>query len=306
MADPQQARYEIIGIRYASLTRLKSQEFQSYWVYGEEDGPNHSAHYFWVIRGEGRTILVDTGFSSETAAKRGRSPEIDPLEALARIGIGIAPVDVDHVVLSHMHFDHIGNLAKFPRASATVARAELDFWTGDIARKRLFSWLVVPEEIETIVRFRDEGRLTLVDDELEILPGIRVTRVGGHTDGSIITEVATAAGRTILAADALHTHEELEKDWSYFIFSNLPEMYRAYDLLRQLAETPGTTVVPGHDPEVSRRFPCLSDATPSHCTSDERGQDTPVDNDQSPRRRQRRLRAGAAYVPSGGVSKAFW
>ena len=58
----------------------------------------------------------------------------------------------------------------------------------------------------------------------------------------------------MLASDALHFYEEVERDRPFAILADLPAMYRAYDTLAQLAGQPGTHLVAGHDPEVRARF----------------------------------------------------
>ncbi len=87
--------------------------------------------------------------------------------------------------------------------------------------------------------------------------------VGGHTPGQLIATVstgtpATAAGTAVLASDALHFYEEVERDRPFAILADLPGMYRAYDTLAQLASQPGTHLVAGHDPAVRARFDAWS------------------------------------------------
>jgi len=65
---------------------------------------------------------------------------------------------------------------------------------------------------------------------------------------------AAGAGTAVLASDALHFYEEVERDRPFAILADLPAMYRAYDTLAQLASEPGTHLVAGHDPAVRARF----------------------------------------------------
>jgi hypothetical protein len=64
----------------------------------------------------------------------------------------------------------------------------------------------------------------------------------------------------VLASDALHFYEEVERDRPFAILADLPAMYRAYDTLAQLATEPGTHLVAGHDPLVRSRFAPASQA----------------------------------------------
>ena len=78
--------------------------------------------------------------------------------------------------------------------------------------------------------------------------------MGGHTPGQAIVTVATAAGPVILASDAVHYYEELERDRPFATVANLAEMYAAFDQIRELGTEPGARVVAGHDPLVAERF----------------------------------------------------
>ena len=71
---------------------------------------------------------------------------------------------------------------------------------------------------------------------------------------ALTTRAATATGAVVLASDAVHFYEEVERDRPFAIVADLPAMYRAYDLLAGLAAQPGTRLVAGHDPQVRTRF----------------------------------------------------
>jgi hypothetical protein len=83
------ATYEVLAVRYGTLTARKSDLYYRYESYGEPDGDASMAYYFWVLRGAGTTILVDTGFDPEAAARRGRTCLVPPLDALA--GLALRP-----------------------------------------------------------------------------------------------------------------------------------------------------------------------------------------------------------------------
>lgn len=249
------ATYEVYAIRYASHGGTKQRNFCRYDLYGEPNAPTRTDYFFWLLRGRDRTVVVDTGFDRARGAVRERYLEIEPTEALQRLGVAAA--DVDHVILSHMHYDHVGNVGQFPGSSFTMARAELDFWTGPLADRPLFAWSVHAEEVAEVATLAKEERLTLMEDRADILPGISATRVGGHSPGQIITEVATATGTVVLASDAIHFYEEMEADRPFFVFTDLPDLYRGYARLRELAARPDTTIVAGHDPRVMTMFTAL-------------------------------------------------
>jgi glyoxylase-like metal-dependent hydrolase (beta-lactamase superfamily II) len=253
--------HEVFALRYGARQSSKAMEYLAYHRYGQPDEPCSVAYYVWLVRDGDRTILADCGYNKERAARHGRLQQNtlsnDVLDVLARMGV--AALDVDHVVLSHMHLDHVGNASRFPNATFSLAREEFEFWTGPRTARALFAETVDPEEVAVVRSLFQEGRLQLIEESAELFPGIRVTRIGGHTPGQMITEIDTASGRVVLASDAVHFYEELELDRPFWFFVDLDGMYRAYDTLRELDRQPGTAVVPGHDQAVMERYTVVAE-----------------------------------------------
>lgn len=242
-------------MRYGTLTTSRSALFASYQVYGQPDGPLQMDYFFWVARNADHTVLIDTGFAADVARRRGREVLSSPREALARLGIDLA--SVSHVVLTHFHYDHIGNVALFPAARLVASARELAFWTGPYSRRPLLAAPVEAAEVAVLVNAHRDGRLTLVPDQDADLPGIELWTLGGHTAGQLAVSVPVAHGTVVLASDAAHFYEEYQQDMPFHVFADLPAMYSGFDRLRDAERLPGTVVVPGHDPEVMRRFPAV-------------------------------------------------
>jgi glyoxylase-like metal-dependent hydrolase (beta-lactamase superfamily II) len=244
--------YAVHALRYASRTSAKSQDFFRFDLYGQPDEPQLMDYFFFLLRNAERTLLVDCGFDRERAAAKGRFQETHPLELLARMGV--SPEDVDHVIISHMHYDHVGNVQLFPKATFSMAREEYDFCTGPYSNRELMRALVDPEEVRIVQDLARQERLRLIDDSEQLFPGVVVTRLGGHTPGQVMVEVGVDSGQLVLATDAIHYYEEMELDRPFRLFTDLPGMYRAYDILRELDARPGTTVIAGHDPRLRSMF----------------------------------------------------
>jgi glyoxylase-like metal-dependent hydrolase (beta-lactamase superfamily II) len=244
--------YEVHALRYATLGMTKSQNFFRYDLYKEPDEPQTLDYFFFLVRNNARTLLVDCGFDRERAAAKGRFQEIHPFELLARMDVN--PGDVEHIIISHMHYDHVGNVELFPNASVSMARAEYEFCTGPYANRELIRALVDPEEVRIVQDLAGQERLHLIDESEQLFPGVVVTRLGGHTPGQVLVEIGTDSGQIVLATDAVHFYEELELDRPFRLFTDLPGMYRAYDILRELDARPETAVIAGHDPRTRSMY----------------------------------------------------
>jgi glyoxylase-like metal-dependent hydrolase (beta-lactamase superfamily II) len=245
---------QALAVRYGSRVTSKSESFLSYHAYGEPDAALGVDYYFWIITDDDGTVtLVDTGFAPGAGRRRQREQWLTPADALP--ALGIAPGRVRTVVITHAHWDHTGNLGQFPDAEIVMSQAEYDFWTSPVARRPLFALHSEAGELELLAAARAAGRLTLTQaSQTQLRPGVELIQVGGHTPGELIVTIDDGAGTVILASDALHHYEEVDSDRPYAVLSDLPAMYRAYDLLAELASQPGARLVAGHDPQVRARF----------------------------------------------------
>lgn len=250
--------YEVYALRQGMVPgRNASDWYYRYGVYGTDDVPLIMECYFWLLRDGHRTILVDCGFAEAHGSARGVVQTQKPVDLLARMGI--VPKDVDHVVLSHLHYDHIGNTGLFPNATFSVAQAELDFWTGPHGAHPAVSSPVERCELRAVLDLQRQERLQLIGDSETLFPGVEVTRLGGHTPGQLITEVATSSGQVVLASDAIHFYDEMRLDRLYNGYTEVQDMLAGYATLRALEARPDTWVVAGHDPEVARTFATAED-----------------------------------------------
>jgi glyoxylase-like metal-dependent hydrolase (beta-lactamase superfamily II) len=280
--SPSGAR-EVLAVRYGHRVTTRAESYLNFHLYGEPDADLDIDYFFWVIREpDGDVILVDTGFAPEAGDRRRREHHTTPAQALPSLGMRLD--DVTTIVITHGHWDHTGNIGQFPRAHLVLTEAEYDFWTGPLAARTQFAAHSEPDEIAQLERARGQDRLTLFSGQYALAPGIDLIEVGGHTPGQLIVSVATDGGpvpggpvpggpvaggtvpanTVILASDAVHFYDETERDRPFAIVADLPAMYRAYDMITQLAAQPATHIVAGHDPLVQARFaahPTSPDAT---------------------------------------------
>jgi glyoxylase-like metal-dependent hydrolase (beta-lactamase superfamily II) len=251
MATPDPTYYEVQAVRYGTLRTSKAELFYRHENYGEPDAEIEMAYYFWLLRRGAETIVVDCGFDPQVGARRGRTCLWEPVDALR--ALGVEPATASTVVATHLHYDHIGNLAAFPAARLVVPRRELEFWTSPMADRFHFASLVEAGEIAFVEEAAADGRVRLTEGTEEIVDGITAVTVGGHSPGQQVIVVRSEGGDVVLASDAVHFYEELELERPFAVMHDLEQMYAAYGLLKELARA-GAVVVPGHDPDVARRF----------------------------------------------------
>lgn len=243
----------VLAVRYGTFASTKAALFYRWSEYGEPDSGVRMDYYFWLLRRGREVVMVDTGFDPQVARRRGRTVLCTASDALARAGV--APGSIDDLIITHLHYDHIGNVPLFPRARLHVDARELEFWSGPYGCRPGFAGSIEPAELRRIAAAQAQGRVRAVDGgEQTVLPGVTSVRVGGHSPGQQILRVQTVDGEIVLASDAAHFYEELALDRPFDVLHDLEQAYAALDLLRDL-ERSGRPVVVGHDPAVMERFP---------------------------------------------------
>lgn len=249
--------HDVIAVRYATMESTRSRQYFRFSAYGEPDATMDLDYYFWVVAGDDGITLVDTGFSPGGGASRpGRRTLVPAVEALR--SLGVEPRDVARVILTHFHYDHIGNVSAFPHARLVVQAAELAFWSGGYAGLPALAAAVEQDEIAHVRDAHTQGRVDVVDGAAQVSPSISVSHVGGHCPGQQIVTVTTPGSheQTILCSDAVHFYEEAERSMPHHGVFNLQEMLTTYDRTREAAAA-GHRVVPGHDPDVMHRYPAV-------------------------------------------------
>ncbi|QHI99532.1 MBL fold metallo-hydrolase [Xylophilus rhododendri] len=241
--------YEIQAVRYATRDGQRRDHF----IGGDpHEAPMPMDYFVWFIRGEGRTVVVDTGFTAEMAERRKRRLLGSPLDLLARCGVD--PAEVQDVVITHLHYDHAGNLGGFPKASFHLQEREMAFATGRYMCHHAQRHSYEPDDVCDMVRLLYKDRLRFHDGDAELYPGITLHRVGGHTDGLMCLRVHTQRGWVVLASDVSHFYENVNTDRPFTLAFHVGDMLEGFDTLRRLADSPDH-IVPGHDPQVFLRYP---------------------------------------------------
>ena len=240
--------YELYALKYAHHPRRAAENF----IGGDpHNGPMPLDYFVWLIRGHGREIVVDTGFSAAMAAKRGRQHLRCPADALRLMDVEASRVR--DVVITHLHYDHVGNFELFPAATLHVQDLEMRYATGRYMCHDCFRGAFEVEDVVGMVRRAYAGRVCFHDGDAELAPGISLHLIGGHTMGLQAVRVATRRGAVVLASDASHLYANMEQTRPFPIVWSVADMVDGYARLRQLAES-ADHVIPGHDPRVLERY----------------------------------------------------
>ena len=222
----------------------------------------------WVIRSGGRTVLVDTGAGNDR--DRPQVPQFDHLatpflDTLA--GVGVRPEDVDVVVNTHVHYDHVGwntHLVDgewtptFPNATYLIPRIDRDYFdpqnehrrpparTDADRLRRHGSHLVFADSVAPILR---DGLATLWDEQYRIDAHLTLEPAPGHTPGSSLLRVRSGDERAVLVGDLLHSPAQFFAPHANSCFCEDPQQARdtRRRVLAESADT-GTLLIPAHFP----------------------------------------------------------
>jgi glyoxylase-like metal-dependent hydrolase (beta-lactamase superfamily II) len=247
--------YEIFAIRYATMSPRTPQ--MNFLTPDPHETTASDLDYFvWLVRGGGRDILVDTGFNDVAAKERSRKLTINPADALA--AFGVSADSIGDVVVTHLHYDHAGNLDRFPNARFHLQDLEMSYATGRCMCHGMLRHPFSVEDVTLMVRHVYSDRVTFHHGDGEVAPGVTLHHVGGHSDGLQIVRVPTARGPVVLASDAAHYYANLHRRSPFPIVYNVGDMMEGWATAERLAGHPDR-VIPGHDPLVCEIYPRVSD-----------------------------------------------
>lgn len=257
MTSPPPEEYEVFALRYSTSTDRK--QSNNFLRPDDHVGPVAALDYFFfALRSSNRTIVVDTGFDPPSGERKQRKLLRAPDEALRQVGIEAG--DVRDVILTHAHWDHIGGLNYFPKATFHIQRAEMAFCTGPLMSHWLPRGPLDVEHVVALVRAVFAGRVRFYDGTAEIAPGITAYLVGGHSPGLQALRVATSHGDLVLAGDALHFWANWEEGNPFPIVADLEQVLTGYDFLASLVGGRAERLIPGHDPLILGRYPAVPGA----------------------------------------------
>jgi glyoxylase-like metal-dependent hydrolase (beta-lactamase superfamily II) len=213
------------------------------------------AMVFWLIRGNGRVVLFDSGFHRQKWIDSFHVKDFLSPDQAVRLA-GVNPSQVTDIIISHAHWDHMGGIDLFPKATIWIQKAEYEYYTGPAWQRGGRHGGIDPDDVRELVDKNLQGKVRFVDgDNVEILPGIRAYTGARHTFAS---QYILVEGNPpyVLASDNCYLYENLETHTAGATFerSDAAANVAAQARMVQLAGSPDR-VVPGHDALQFERFP---------------------------------------------------
>jgi glyoxylase-like metal-dependent hydrolase (beta-lactamase superfamily II) len=259
VASAQTSVYKVYAVRFA----VSNYPFSTAdWALNAPKSDSVKINFmFWLIRGNGKNIMVDCGFQNDLEdAKEFKVANYQrPDSALARLGLTAA--DITDIILSHPHWDHIDCVGLFPNAHIWMQKEDFDYFVAGAWQKGADNGGYQKRDVRTMVDLNLAGRVTLVDgDDKEILPGIKVFTGSRHTFNSQYVLVNTGTNKVVIASDNI---------WIYYSLDHLvppadggtldpagyvKQMQRMKTMVNDVRY-----IIPGHDAQVFSRFPKVAD-----------------------------------------------
>jgi len=220
--------------------------------------------HVFLLRDGDTVVLLDSGMDDPAPLNDAISADLGEHACITHLADGgpiapllarhgLTPADVDLVALTHLHDDHAGNLPLFPGARVALGRRG---WEAHLARRESHPALVAApafgtRAIAALDAAADDGRLVLVEDGAEAVPGLAGRTIGGHTDDSTGWVVDSTAGHLVVPGDTIWTWENLHRDVPVGSHVDVPACLDAMAWARGA----GDGLLPSHDPLIGSRYP---------------------------------------------------
>jgi glyoxylase-like metal-dependent hydrolase (beta-lactamase superfamily II) len=249
-----QSNYEIFAIKFGERTHKIPLSDAAVGAKGNDS--LNVCFMYWLLKGNGKIILVDAGFADDMEINPKFISYSRPDKMLEKINI--KPDDVTDIILTHSHWDHIGGIDLYPGAQVWMQKDDYDYFVGNAWQKGGINNGFNEKDVLKIVQRNLDKKLTLVKgDDIEILPGIKVFTGSKHTYESQYVLVETHSDKVIIASD---------NAWFYYNLTSLLPIPVTHDSkaysenLKRMKTMINNIdlIIPGHDPLVFSKFPVVA------------------------------------------------
>ena len=255
----QSKKYEIYALRFASSDTAWP---LSLWV---DKGPTKDSvnidFMIWLIKGNGKNILVDAGFLNDIPDAR----EFDVINYVrpdsTLLKLDLKATDITDIILSHPHWDHIDGIDLFPNAQVWMQQNDFYYYVGAAWQKDGFAGGFNKRDVRKLIDKNLAGKLTLVaGDSIQIIPGIKVFTGSKHTFESQYVLVETGTNKVILASDNIWVYYSLEHMMPASAGGTFDPAghVKAMRRMKRLA-TSSKYIIPGHDAKIFSKFPTVKE-----------------------------------------------
>ena len=196
----------------------------------------------------------DCGFDDQEAKKRGLEDICSQGDLLNLAGIEMEQIKI--IVLTHLHWDHMGGIKYFKNAKVIAPKEDVNFYNSNAIRHEFISRYLQKQDIELLNQRIKEGNVILVHDDYEIMPGIKMLWIGGHTPGTHFVAIDTAEGCYVLASDVGSLYMNIQQNIPPGIFQNLLQCIEGLNLIKHIA-TNDEFIIPAHDVGVMDKYTCV-------------------------------------------------
>lgn len=206
---------------------------------GDPEISGYVPSVLFLLESGGEQVIVDTGFGDAKKCRDKLGLFIKRKKTLDQIlsEAGINKEGIRHVILTHLHWDHIGNASMFPNAKYYCQKKEW-IYTKEHPEEETEEWLRYLWQQKERVIFTDDCQKNI------ILPGIEVQYVGGHTAGSQMAVVQTQQGTAVIPGDIVMTYRNFKERIPVGLCRNKEECSQA---LKTIANIKPDRIFPSHD-----------------------------------------------------------
>jgi glyoxylase-like metal-dependent hydrolase (beta-lactamase superfamily II) len=247
--------YQVFAVKYLDSSTGSAKNVA---IGANPDDSIGNCFMVWLLkRDDGKTILVDAGYIDTSAIPNKKY--VRPDLVLQRMNV--YPSDITDIILTHPHWDHIGGITLFPKATIWMQKADFEYYVSgkwqDDGHSRGFTKNNIPD----ILNVRSEGRLKLVEgDSIEIMPGIRAFTGSKHSFENMYLMINSNSknDRIILASDASWFYYNLDHLLSVPLFIDSAAYIKTLKRMKTQVSDPDL-IIPGHDDLVFSKFPKVAD-----------------------------------------------
>lgn len=229
-------KIEVYGIKYGDSF------YHSKNIYYEDKfgKPLPFSWMFYVIKYKNKIILIDTGFNNEALVESLAIDYKDPLYLLSFLNINSDKVT--DLILTHSHFDHIGNADKFKNAKIYIQREELEHFKRNSKDKKLLNF------------FENNDKLVLFDDYYNLYNFFEIKKIGGHTIGSSIVLFKHNNIEYVITGDECYLIDNCDGNpiGTYY------NIKKNRDFISWVKENENIRILPLHDNKIFNIYPVVN------------------------------------------------